>query len=176
MPMYTHYLTMCIVGLIVLCVCYSNKTQVSQVQWDKTDQTKSKHILAVCRPHPDGQRKRERCYMSLRSMVAIVSSHPPHPSSGRGITPFHALKLWPLQCAKGAHGYGLPRVPDAIGAIDRANAGLRRKARAWEREWGRRREMGREKERECCRNVSPGSLSWAGAGLQECSPGDPSEG
>lgn len=90
---------------------------------------------------PDGQGERERCYMSPRSMAAIVS-----PLSGRGITPFHALKLWPLQCAKGAHGYGLPRVPDAIGAIDCTNAGLQRKARVWEREWGRRREMGREKE------------------------------
>ena len=89
------------------------------------------------------ERERERCYMSPRSMAAIVS-----PLSSRGITPFHALKPWPLQCAKGAHGYGLPRVPDAIGAIDRANAGLRRKARVWEREWGRRREMGREEERE----------------------------
>ena len=44
----------------------------------------------------------------------------------------------------------------------------RRKRREGERE--------PEGERECCRNVSPGSPSWAGAGLQECSPGDPSEG
>lgn len=90
---------------------------------------------------PDGQGERKRCYMSPQSMAAIVS-----PLSGRGITPFHALKMWPLQCAKGTHGYGLPRVPDAIGAIDCTNAGLQRKARVWEREQGRRREMGREKE------------------------------
>lgn len=38
-----------------------------------------------------------------------------------------------------------------------------RRERAWERETG--------EEGECCRNVSPETVSWAWAGLQECSPG-----
>lgn len=84
-------------------------------------------------------------------MAAIVS-----PLSGRGITPFHALKPWPLQCAKGTHGYGLPRVPDAIGAIDCTNAGLQRKARVWERGRGRRREIGESgRERESAEGMLP---------------------
>jgi len=120
-------------------------------------------------------------------MLHVTSINGGHclPPSGRGITPFHALKLWPLQCAKGAHGYGLPCVPDAIGAIDRANAGLRRKAKAWEREQGRMREMGRGKQRESAAGMHPqGACLGLGqgyrnapleipmkarAGLEECS-------
>lgn len=39
--------------------------------------------------------------------------------------------------------------------------------------WGEGEKERGEKESECCRNASPGSLRRAGAGLQECSPGDP---
>lgn len=91
-----------------------------------------------------------------RKMLHVISINGRHclSWSGRGITPFHALKPWPLQCAKGAHGYGLPRVPNAIGAIDRTNAGLQRKGRAWEMERVRRRR-------------------WRESELQECVPGEP---
>lgn len=89
-----------------------------------------------------------------RKMLHVTSINGRHclSLSGRGITPFLALKPWPLQCAKGAHGYGLPRVPNAIGAIDRTNAGLQRKERL--------RNGAREKE-EMKRE------------LQECVPGEP---
>ena len=54
--------------------------------------------------------------------------------------------------------------------LEKGRKGAREKAGDGEKETERERE--REGERECCRNASPGSPSWVGAGLQECSPGE----
>ncbi|KAI4905527.1 hypothetical protein NFI96_000704 [Prochilodus magdalenae] len=107
------------------------RRRCSPEEGDEAEEEDEEHSCRACRQVFDSlsdltQHKINQCQLTVFFCAGYEMSRytPFHPSVNTLHIPLHQAR--PLACAEGIRRYGSACVPNAIGAIDRTNAGLQK--------------------------------------------------